>query len=274
MSNDSSSIALILKPILRMLLLKGMQLQSIVAAIKESLVQVAQEELKAQGATASVSRISVMTGIYRKEIQKLINQDIKIGERIPLLVKIVGQWREHPKFSKPRGVPRSLDCIGKESEFVKLVYSINREVNPYAVLFELERLGLVKNQDGEVELLSAEVIPEKNIDEAIRLIADDLQDLAEIVPSNLLCEKKIPQLHLKTAYDNITEDSLPEIRLWILKEGAEFHRKLRDFLSQFDKDLNPLLKNSKGSKRVALGTFAIIPEDTETINCKMDKEKS
>jgi len=250
----------LLKPILRLLVRRGVRIQSIISAVKELLLQVAQEELRSQGAKESVSRISVMTGIYRKDVQAFLDRGGKSRPRVPFLAKVIGQWRNDPRFYVAPGVPRALESIGKESEFVELILSVNREVNPYAVLFDLERLDFVENVDGVVSLKVEELVPEKNLDEAYSLIADDLEDLIEIVPENLISDTEIPQLHLKTSYDDIAIDKLPEIRLWILREGAEFHRRVRDYLSQFDRDLNPLLRALPGGARIALGTFARVPE--------------
>ena len=262
--DNNLAVTALFKPIIKLCLRRGMRLQSIISTVKEALVQVAREELQGQNAKESVSRISVMTGIYRKEIQNLLDQGGRALPRVSLLSKVIGQWRNHPKFSKPRGTPRPLKSTGKQSEFVELIYSVNKEVNAYAVLFELERVGFIEISQGEAILLVSEMVPEKTTEEAYRLIADDLEDLAEIIPSNLLSGNDIPQLHLKTVYDDVLEDSLPKIRTWLLREGAEFHRKVRDYLSQYDRDLNPVLRGKKGGARVSIGTFSAVPETSNS----------
>lgn len=254
----SQAIRVAFRPLIRLALRGGLGLQALVQALKEALVDVAREELVGKG--ESVSRISVMTGIYRKDVQSIL--DSPKEPRIPLVAKVIGQWLNHPQFSSDPGVARPLHCTGKESEFVELVHSVNREVNPYAVLFELERLGLISQESGVAQLLATEAVPEKTVGEVFNLLADDLADLADVVGANLLQSEDIPQLHLKTSYDDIALEHLPEIRRWLLEEGAAFHRRARDYLSQFDRDLNPILKSKPGGARVAVGTFGVVPPNS------------
>jgi hypothetical protein len=246
-----------LRPLVRLALRGGMRLQGLVQALKEALVDVAREELQSE--RQSVSRISVMTGIYRKEVQSILETPKQ--PRIPLVTKVIGQWLNDPRFYKTPGRARDLCCSGKGSEFVELIQSVDREVNPYAVLFELERLKLISIDGGVVRLESLEAIPAKTLVEVFNLLADDLEDLSEVVFNNLMQESEVPQLHLKTSYDDIALEHLPEIRLWLLQEGAAFHRRARDYISQFDRDLNPLLKSKPGGARVSVGTFSLIPEE-------------
>ncbi len=245
----------LLKPILRFCLQRGVRLQAVLKVLKEGFVEVAREELSKQGAKESVSRVSVMTGIYRKEIQEILDGAEKPKPRISVLSRILGQWMNHRDYCDGPGEPRILDCLGKESEFTELVGSVNKEVNPYAILFELERLGLAENRDGKIRLLVSEMVPEKKVEEGLRLVADDVVDLLSIVERNMEAKSDVPELHLKTAYDDIAEENIPEIRYWLLKEGADFHRRARDYLSQFDRDLNPVLRAKKGGGRVSIGTF-------------------
>ena len=54
---------------------------------------------------------------------------------------------------------------------------------------------------------------------------------------------------------------MPIIRQWLLEKGLEFHKMARDFMSQFDQDMNPV-PGDPGGGRVCLGSFSLstLPE--------------
>ena len=70
-----------------------------------------------------------------------------------------------------------------------------------------------------------------------------------------LKNNNINQLHLTTFYDNIEEESIPKIKKWLLVKGSEIHKECREYISNFDKDLNSKLKGEGGGK-VTFTTFS------------------
>jgi hypothetical protein len=86
------------------------------------------------------------------------------------------------------------------------------------------------------------------------------------VEENIFERSSVPNLHIKTFYDNICVSEVENLKRWILKEGAEFHAKMRDYISRFDLDSNPQLFEKKGGARISVGTFSM----SETP--KQDKE--
>jgi hypothetical protein len=61
---------------------------------------------------------------------------------------------------------------------------------------------------------------------------------------------------LRTAYDNIDPNALPEIRRWILKQGAEFQSRMREYLAKFDRDSEGTVVQSDERARVAVTSFS------------------
>lgn len=247
----------LLCPIARIALRHGWKIQELLEALKESLIHVAQEELANKNAEVSISRLSIMTGLQRRDVSRIIELRPHSSEKTSTLVKIIGLWQQDPRFSL-KGKPLPLDIEGKESGFNKLVNSVSKDLNPYAALFELERVGLIC-RDVNSAFLKSEVFEyRKNTDEGLILAAEDLNDLLLAVEDNLYGCKEIPNLHIKTYYDNIPVRFIDEIKEWFLLKGSELHREARDFLSKFDRDLNPKFFKEKGRARVALGSFSCV----------------
>jgi hypothetical protein len=125
-------------------------------------------------------------------------------------------------------------------------------VSPYTVSFELERLGMIsKTKDGKVKLTTRVFVPKGDSSAILNMLAEDMDDLIVAV---------LPNHHLKTEYHNLPDQALIEIKQWCMKEGSAFHERARNFLSRFDRDLNPNLASGTGRHRVVVGSFSLVEE--------------
>ncbi|MFN8392509.1 MAG: DUF6502 family protein [Bdellovibrionota bacterium] len=260
----------LLRPVARFCIRRSVKLQRLMETMKSVLVEVGQEELERVGETASVSRLAVMTGVHRKDITRLTRGDESKEPAVDIFTRVVGQWRNDPRFSR-RGQPRPLESVGGDAEFAELVRSVSKELNPYTVLLELDRLGMVSRSGDTVTLKANEYAPAKNADESFQLMSADIDDLLKGVEENVFERKRVPHLHLTTRYDNICPEFLPEIQRWCMQEGAKLHARARNYFSKFDKDLNPRLRNKEGGSRVVLGSFSL--SEPEQANNKKGTRK-
>src|SRR5262249_10135934 len=125
----------LLRPLVRFCLRHSIKLQEFLELAKSVFLEMGMEELGRQDAAPSTSRIAVMTGLHRKDVERL---KAGIGTRRAagdIFTRVVGQWQTDPRFSSKRGSPRPLKLEGKEGDFVTLVESVSRELNPYTILF-------------------------------------------------------------------------------------------------------------------------------------------
>jgi hypothetical protein len=206
--------------------------------LQQILVEEGSREVEERHGSASVSKISVVTGLNRAQTSKLLAGESATTSSSDLLLRVIGQWSQNTKYRDEQGVPRVLQFQGLSSEFADLVGSITREVNHYPILFELERVGAVEITEDTVRLLVDEFIPVGDVTQGLALLGADVGELIATVESNLTERREHPHLHLKTVYDNIPPERVEELRLWILRKGVEFHHDIRQHLSKFDRDLS------------------------------------
>ena len=254
------------RPLLRLCVKYSLKFQDLNELLKEAFIEVAQEELARQGETVNVSRLAVVTGLQRKEVARLRQDGPAAGDTgASLLSRIIGQWQQHKDFCRAEGAPRPLNFAGAESEFALLVRSVSKDINPYTVLFELERVGFVE-RSGESLVLRTGAYRIKGgaqLEQAFELLERDSGDLLTAVTENVLRPPAIPHLHLRTEYDNISPDALSEIQEWLLDKGTTFHEEARAYLAKFDKDVNPRLYTKPGGARVMLGAFSFVQRPEE-----------
>lgn len=265
------SLQLLLKPIVAFCLRRGIKVPEVIDTIKSLFLELATEEIKRENKTTSLSKISAMTGIHRKFIPDLQDRHREPEQKTRNnFIKILGQWQGDKRFKNANGSPKILTSSGLDSEFAKLVFSVSADLNPFTVLAELIRIGVVERTVRGVALREEFFLARSSIDDGMKVAADDLSDLIKAVEDNTLFKEEVSHLHLSTEYDNIPEQYLPKIRQWLLKEGSKFHKKARAYFSKYDLDINKSLKQSENSKVVKLCAFSMIRDKEKNENENID----
>lgn len=249
-----------LRPLAAFCLRRGVKIQDTGEALKRAFIKAAETELEHRSESPSGSRLAVMTGLHRRDVTRLWRdgESAESGADGSLLTRIIGQWRSDKRFSTGNGRPRILEGEGANSEFVSLIQSVSKDLNPYTVLFELERLQAVARDGTRVKLMAEAYQPRADIGEGLSLLSRDVGDLIHAVEENVFDPQPIPNLHIATSYDNISQERVSEIRAWFMEEGAAFHEKARNFLSKSDLDISPDTAKAPGGVRVVLGNFSLV----------------
>lgn len=250
-------LRILIKPLVKFALRHSISVQQITETVKQAVVELGADEMVRCGKKVNVSRLSAMTGLHRRDVIRLMEEGDKRELPAPLASRVVSQWENDRRFLGKNGRPRILSLAPERNEFVKLLGAVNTDLNPGTVLFELERSGLVERRSNSVKLLRAHVVPKGDVLEGFRILGQDADDLIRTVEENVTVEAAERSLHGRTDFDNISEKDLKTIRAWLVREGGEFHKKVRKYLAGFDHDVNPALQG-RGGARVSLSTFSRI----------------
>lgn len=248
----------LLVPIMRFCVRQGLRVQEITEASKVALIEAAIAEIKQGDGIVNISRLSVVTGLHRRDVMRIYrDEEIKDSER-GVVPRLIGQWQNDKRLITKAGTPRVLDCSGDRSEFAEVVKNISGDLHWATILFELERIGAVERTSNGVKLMMGAYVPKGDLEEGFKILCADTEDLLEAVEENIFAEPRVPNLHARTEYDNVNVQALPKVREWLYKEGSQFHKRARKFISQFDVDVHPTkgVKNKGG--KVVLGSFSRI----------------
>ena len=254
----------LMRPFVRFCIRHSHSIQDFTMIAKGVFLTVAEEEIRKSTKKVNVSRLAVMTGMYRDEVTKLYREKVpQPSEPMSILSRVLGQWRQDKRFTTKSGAPRVLTYKGDESEFRDLVETVSKNINHGTVLFELKRLGFAEETPKGLKLLKQLFGFEDDPRTGFELLARDVETMMDAVEENLLAQKDFSNLHIRTEYDNISVKELKTIRKWFIDEGKAFHRKARDFLSKFDRDINPDSKDNSAGTRVVLGSFSWTPSSNQ-----------
>jgi|GEM_PF-530209 len=252
----SKALRLLLKPIVCFCLRHSLRLPELYRLTKEIFLEEAKRIIQNAGLRVTNSRLSIMTGIHRREVAALSGARLAADSPEDLITKVIGLWQTGPSFVTKTKKPRILTAGFQGCSFNKLVESVNKDLNPATVLFELQRLGAVERYGERVKLLAASHVPSGDILAGFSILAKDSEDLIGAAEENLLRKQETLNLHLRTEYERIRAGAEPAIKQWLSAEGHLFHRRARDFLAGFDQDINPQAGYKGDFIRVVLGSFS------------------
>ena len=145
---DDALVALLV-PISRLMLTSGVGVHQLVHAAKQAYVKTAMEEVFPDSSRVNISRLSVATGLTRKEVSLLIAKlkggTIRLAPRAKeqRAMRVLRGWRLDPRFHGRSGQPAHLVLRGGERTFASLVKLYAGDVTPTSVLRELERMEAV-----------------------------------------------------------------------------------------------------------------------------------
>lgn len=255
--------------LVKVCVLSGIKYQELSKELKRAFIAEATGELESISEKVNSSRLSIITGLQRREIDqiKASEEDTEsLSSKMSLISKIVGQWQFHPNYSLSPSKPKALTYEGAESEFSSLIKSISSDLHAGTILFELERLGLVEKAKDKIKLKS-KVSKFDSLEESLVLLSNDIETLTSAVTENIKSSKekidKVPNLHATTEFNKISKSEEVEIRSWLLKEGSSFHKKMRNYLASKDQEIQGINAKESSCIKVSVGTFSLISNDSK-----------
>jgi len=249
----------VLRPLVKLLLRNGVAFADFSDVARRVFVEVANDDFALPGKKQSVSRVSVLTGVNRKEVKRLLESSEKdlAQKENNRAARVVSGWMRDKEFSaKNKAKPLILGDGDKKGSFESLVKKYSGDMTARAVLDELVRVGAVKlnkNKDS-VKLLSNGYVPSNSNDELLRISADSIHDLLSTIEHNLNDEYTDPRLQLKVSYDDVPLNGVELFRNLSREKSLELLNYLDEFLATQDRSGNPKIKG-EGKFRTGLGIY-------------------
>ncbi|MDM0029386.1 DUF6502 family protein [Variovorax saccharolyticus] len=199
-----------LRPLVKLMLSRGVTFTYASELLKSLFVEVADRDFRIDGKEPTDSRVSLVSGVHRKEVSRL-RQALESGEEtvpevVSLGAQVVAQWMGAPPYVDDAGQPLPLARFaseGAEQSFEALVARVNRDIRPRVVLDEWLRLGVVHiDEGGRVCLNVGAFVPTKGFDELSFYLGHNLHDHAAAAVHNLLGDEP-PFMERSVHYDGL-----------------------------------------------------------------------
>ncbi len=256
------AVRTVLRPLVRGLVRRGVQLPQIVEELKALYVDAARLEA-AKAGRVTQSAISVMSGVHRKDVKRLLEKTEDSPQppsAASMGSKLIGIWMGRAPFAGEDGSP--LPLFEKRSDgrpsFEELVGEVSQDVRSRAVLDDWLRLNVVlRRDDGLVELnTEAFATPEAEA-EALHFFGRNLRDHVSAGLHNL--DGKDPRfIDRATFYWGLTDASIEKLRLLARDLGTEAVREANKQaldLATHDRE------SGDGRHRMTFGVYFYSEED-------------
>jgi hypothetical protein len=263
----NNAILRLLRPLVHILLRNGISYHVFADLVRWVYVDVAFKAFGIPGRKQTTSRVSVITGLSRKEVQRLRELDIPVDEETPerynRATRVISGWIRDPLFLDKKRNPLSLPLDGTVS-FSSLVKKYSGDMPVRAVLDELLNIGAItRKKDGAINLTTRAYLPGADKKAKIDILGADVADLIETINHNLDPKNTFPLFQRKVSYDNIPQEYLEQFKSLSFEESQALLEKLNQWLADRDRDVSPGIRGS-GRKRVGLGIY-YFEEDIENI---------
>lgn len=220
-----------LRPLLRVMLARGITLPYLTELIKSLLVEVAERDFRLDNKPVTDSRVSLLTGVHRKDVNRLRRgndvADSDIDRPPPVVslgAQLVAQWLGDPQFlnaeGQPLPLPRNVSEGGPQS-FEALVAGINSDIRSRVVLDEWLRLGVVNIDDQRRVCLNTQAfVPARGFDEKAFYFGHNLHDHAAAAAHNLLGQEP-PFLERSLHFNGLSAGAVAELAAQSKKLGMQ-----------------------------------------------------
>jgi hypothetical protein len=249
----------LLRPLARILLRNGISYGTFADLAKWVFVDVATKEFSIKDRKQSTSRVSVITGLSRREVmrvRKLPRPDITESiEKHNRAARVIAAWRREPEFLDNEGNPALLPMEGDGATFSELVKRFSGNVPPRAVLDELVHVAAVHQMaDNTVRLLTRAYIPKDYDAHKINILGTDVKHLLSTINHNLHPDLITPLFQRKVSYDNLPDDVLEKFHRHFSKKTQSLLESADNWLAEHDRDVTPSVKGS-GRNQAGFGIF-------------------
>lgn len=200
--------------------------------LKGIFVEVAGKEFQLGNKPQTDSRISLLTGVHRKDVRRLRESPYS-DEAVPAAISfgatLVARWVGSPEFLDDEGNPKPLPRLASDGgacSFEGLVASVSKDIRSRAILDEWLRLGVVHIDETDCVRLNTDAfIPEKGFDEKVYYLGANMHDHMAACAHNLAGNKP-PMLERSVYYDQLDAASVEELAALSRELGMQSLKKI------------------------------------------------
>lgn len=179
----------VLVPLVRLMIAKGVTFQMASEVLKRAYVRSANEHF-VETDVASGTRLSLLTGLNRKEIRRLTSAEPD-KERPPMAsyaTAVAAMWRTNRRWRDRDGNPKILPrrTANNLLSFDDLVRAVTTDHRPAAVFDELVRLGIIEADGDMVRLIPSAFFSPIGLDDKLARLSENIEDHIAAAVTNII----------------------------------------------------------------------------------------
>jgi hypothetical protein len=259
----------ILYPLVRILLRNGIPSDALTEIVRKTYVDVAEAEFQIDGKRQTTARISVITGLNRKEVARLRGSPALSDEdqkRWNRAAKILGAWLRDSEFQDRKGDPLDLAFDEGEPSFARLVKKHSGDMQPTAIADELLRVGAIELVQNRLRMTARGYVPAGDPESVAEILGIDTAEFIETVDHNMQAGADDKLFQLKVLSDNVPEKYVDEFNAYSRRLARPVLEELNRWLAE--RDLKRDWSGDDDRAVLGLGIFqinrpAVRPDESE-----------
>ena len=225
----------LLRPLVRVLLNHGVSHGAFAELSRQAFVEEGFAHMARGGKRPTVSGVSALTGLSRKEVKRLNEADedalSAAGQRRNRAIRVISGWMNDADF-QVSGEPTTLPIEGETASFTDLVKRYSGDVTPAAMLSLLEDSGNVGVVDGRAVLEKKAFIPMATPLDRLNILGTDAGELIQTIGHNMMAEPSDRLFQRKVSNALVRKDVLPEFRELSNRRSMELLEEYDAWLSE------------------------------------------
>lgn len=254
-----ASCRALLRPVASVVLKCGLTWREFSEISKSVFVSVATDEFGIRGRPTNISRVSILTGISRKEVKRqreLLTEPVGASSpKTTDATRLLSGWHQDPNYLDKEGLPLPLPPRGSNPSFETLFESYGGDTPQQTLLRELLKAGSVAEQtDSRLVAQRRYHMPVEMDAGSIRFFGTNLFDHANTLSRNVTGEPEERWLEGFAVDDSIHPQSVEAFRAYLDERGQQFLEEVDDWLNQHRVDAED---TTTTPVRLGLGVYAI-----------------
>lgn len=230
---------MLLRPVATLLLKCGMTWKEFSDLSKSVFVEMATSEFGIKGRPTNVSRVSILTGISRKEVKRqrdmLAKHESTVTKKTTDATRVLSGWHQDPDYLDSNGQPLELVESGPAPSFDTLFAEYGGDIPKVAMLKELIKTKAVaRTAEGHLQALTRYYLPIPMKPEYVTsVVGQSIHDLASTIENNIAGNKK-SNLRFQGYADDRSIDSqhVPAFLSMLEEQGQQFLEQIDAWLTE------------------------------------------
>ena len=258
------ALFLLLRPLVKILIRNGVSTNTANELLNATFVSVAEEEFTLPNRKQSDSRISVITGLTRKQVAKYRKMQHVIGDeetqKRNRVERVITGWLRDEDFLDEKSDPLPLPLTGEVS-FTTLVMRYAGDVPVRPVADELLRIGnIAMTENGAFRLTVRGYIPKPQSDSSLNLFGTQTADFLSTWDNNLAAKNRDDLRHQsQVSYNRIPVAQQQEFEQLCYRLGRRALEDLDRWLVA--KQAPP---GTQDTVRLGFGTYQFMGQNEES----------
>ncbi|MFO1427061.1 MAG: DUF6502 family protein [Steroidobacteraceae bacterium] len=237
----------ILRPLVKILIRSGVRYDEFCQILKSVYIDSAIRDGIGLPGEPTFSKISIATGIGRKDIDDFVANASRMPKPKPTiqaaLSEILHLWHTDPTYLGPYGVPLEIAIAQtKGRNFVDLVKAVDSTIDPGILLEELVRSGaVVKSGESYLKVISRTfLVPEPMSPVMMEHFGNTVTNLTDTLEFNMDPRNLVKRLQRSVYADRgLTREQIAEFEKFAVGKAEEFMIDVDNWLADFNAKEKP-----------------------------------